>query len=233
LTPLIRTADLRKTYLKGTVSIPVLRGVSLEIARGEYVSVAGRSGSGKSTLLNLLGGLDTATGGKILVGDYDVTAMNRQSLAVHRRHTVGMIFQSFNLIPSRTALENITLALAFGGHPRRDRRRRASELLESVGLGHRTDHRPGELSGGEAQRVAIARALANDPEVLLADEPTGNLDSATAGEIIGLLRDLNRENGLTVVMVSHDEAAAREVSHRVFRLLDGTVVDEMVPGSAT
>lgn len=231
MTPFIRTADLRKTYLKGTVSIPVLRGVSLEIARGEYVSVAGRSGSGKSTLLNLLGGLDTATGGRILVGDSDVTAMTRQSLAVHRRHTVGMIFQSFNLIPSRTALENITLALAFGGHPRRDRRRRSSELLESVGLAHRIDHRPGELSGGEAQRVAIARALANDPAVLLADEPTGNLDSATAEEIVGLLKSLNRERGLTVVMVSHDEEAAREVSHRVFRLLDGTVVDEIGPGS--
>ena len=227
MTPFVLTRDLCKTYQKGTVPIPVLQGVSLDIARGEYVSVVGRSGSGKSTLLNLLGGLDTATSGRIVVGDSDVTSMSRQDLAVHRRSTVGMIFQSFNLIPSRTALENITLALAFGGHPRSDRRRRASELLSLVGLEHRLSHTPGELSGGEAQRVAIARALANAPDVLLADEPTGNLDSKTAEEIIGLLVALNNERGLTVVMVSHDEAAAREVSHRVFRLLDGRVIDEL------
>ncbi len=227
MTPFVLTRDLCKTYQKGTVPIPVLRGVSLEIAKGEYVSVVGRSGSGKSTLLNLLGGLDTATSGRIVVGDFDVTSMSRQDLAVNRRSTVGMIFQSFNLIPSRTALENITLALAFGGHPRSDRRHRASELLSLVGLEHRLSHTPGELSGGEAQRVAIARALANAPDVLLADEPTGNLDSKTAEEIIGLLAALNSERGLTVVMVSHDEAAAREVSHRVFRLLDGRVIDEL------
>ena len=227
MTPFVLTRDLCKTYQKGTVSIPVLQGVSLEIAKGEYVSVVGRSGSGKSTLLNLLGGLDTATSGRIVVGDSDVTSMSRQDLAVHRRSTVGMIFQSFNLIPSRTALENITLALAFGNYPRSDRRRRASELLSSVGLEHRLSHTPGELSGGEAQRVAIARALANAPDVLLADEPTGNLDSRTAEEIVGLLVALNGERGLTVVMVSHDEAAAREVSHRVFRLLDGRVIDEL------
>jgi len=227
VTPFVLTRDLCKTYQKGTVPIPVLQGVSLEIAKGEYVSVVGRSGSGKSTLLNLLGGLDTATSGRIVVGDSDVTSMSRQDLAVHRRSTVGMIFQSFNLIPSRTALENITLALAFGNYPRSDRRRRASELLSSVGLEHRLSHTPGELSGGEAQRVAIARALANAPDVLLADEPTGNLDSKTAEEIVGLLVALNGERGLTVVMVSHDEAAAREVSHRVFRLLDGRVIDEL------
>jgi putative ABC transport system ATP-binding protein len=227
VTPFVLTRDLCKTYQKGTVPIPVLQGVSLEVAKGEYVSVVGRSGSGKSTLLNLLGGLDTATSGRIVVGDSDVTSMSRQDLAVHRRSTVGMIFQSFNLIPSRTALENITLALAFGGYPRSDRRRRASELLSSVGLEHRLSHTPGELSGGEAQRVAIARALANAPDVLLADEPTGNLDSKTAEEIVGLLVALNSERGLTVVMVSHDEATAREVSHRVFRLLDGRVIDEL------
>ena len=231
MTPFVLTRDLCKTYQKGTVPIPVLQGVSLEIAKGEYVSVVGRSGSGKSTLLNLLGGLDTATSGRIIVGGSDVTSMSRQDLAVHRRSTVGMIFQSFNLIPSRTALENITFALAFGNHPRSDRRRRASELLSSVGLEHRLSHTPGELSGGEAQRVAIARALANDPDVLLADEPTGNLDSRTAEEIVGLLVALNSERGLTVVMVSHDEEAAREVSHRVFRLLDGRVIDELSGGS--
>ena len=227
MTPFVSTSDLFKTYQKGTVPIPVLRGVSLEMEKGQYVSIVGRSGSGKSTLLNLLGGLDTATSGRIVVGDSDVTSMSRSELAVLRRSIVGMIFQSFNLIPSRTALENITLALAFGSHPRSDRRRRATELLTSVGLEHRLSHTPGELSGGEAQRVAIARALANDPDVLLADEPTGNLDSRTAEEIVELLVALNRERGLTVVMVSHDEEAAREVSHRVFRLLDGRVVDEL------
>jgi len=227
VTPFVLTRDLCKTYQKGTVAIPVLQGVSLEVGKGEFVSVVGRSGSGKSTLLNLLGGLDTATSGRIVVGDSDVTSMSRQDLAVHRRSTVGMIFQSFNLIPSRTALENITLALAFGNHPRSDRRRRAAEILSSVGLEGRLSHTPGELSGGEAQRVAIARALANDPDVLLADEPTGNLDSGTAAEIVGLLEALNRERKLTVVMVSHDEEAAREVSHRILRLLDGRVIDEL------
>ena len=227
MTPFVLTRELCKTYQKGTVAIPVLQGVSLGVQKGEYVSVVGRSGSGKSTLLNLLGGLDTATSGRIVVGDSEITSMSRQNLAVHRRSTVGMIFQSFNLIPSRTALENITLALAFGNHPRSDRRRRAAEILSSVGLEDRLSHTPGELSGGEAQRVAIARALANDPDVLLADEPTGNLDSRTAGEIVGLLEALNRERRLTVVMVSHDEEAAREVSHRVFRLLDGRVIDEL------
>jgi putative ABC transport system ATP-binding protein len=227
VTPFVLTADLTKTYHKGTVPIPVLRGVSLEVGKGEYVSVVGRSGSGKSTLLNLLGGLDTATSGRIVVSESDVTSMSRRELAVHRRSTVGMVFQSFNLIQSRTASENITLALAFGGHPRGDRRRRATELLTLVGLEHRLSHTPGELSGGEAQRVAIARALSNDPDVLLADEPTGNLDSRTADEIVRLLEQLNRERGLTVIMVSHDEEAAREVSSRVFRMLDGRVVDEL------
>ena len=227
MTSFVLTRDLCKTYQKGTVSIPVLQGVSLGVEKGEYVSVVGRSGSGKSTLLNLLGGLDTATSGRIVVGGSEITSVSRQKLAVHRRSTVGMIFQSFNLIPSRTALENVTLALAFGCYPRGDRKRRAAGLLSSVGLAHRMDHTPGELSGGEAQRVAMARALANDPDVLLADEPTGNLDSRTAEEIVGLLEALNREQGLTVVMVSHDEEVARDVSHRVFRLLDGRVIDEL------
>jgi putative ABC transport system ATP-binding protein len=225
----IRTVDLHKSYSRGAVSIPVLRGVTLGVERGQFVSVVGRSGSGKSTLLNLLGGLDTATSGTIVVGGHELTEMSRQGLAVHRRSTVGMIFQSFNLIPSRTALENITLALVFGGCPRGERRARAADLLTSVGLSHRMDHRPGELSGGEAQRVAIARALANDPAVLLADEPTGNLDSATAEEILTLLAALNGERGLTVVMVSHDETAVGRISDRMFRLLDGRVVDEINP----
>lgn len=158
---LLRTVGLTKEYRKGSVRIPVLRSVDLEVGEGEFASVVGRSGSGKSTLLNLIGGLDTATGGKILVRDKDLSTLSRTALAAHRRNTVGMVFQSFNLIPTRTASENVALALAFGDCPRRERRRRAAGLLSSLGLGHRLDHRPSELSGGEAQRVAIARALAN------------------------------------------------------------------------
>jgi putative ABC transport system ATP-binding protein len=226
VSPILELADLEKTYRKGTVAIPVLRGVTLAVAEGEYVSVVGRSGSGKSTLLNLIGGLDTATSGRIVARGADLTAMGRAELARHRRTTVGMVFQSFNLIQSRTALENVTLALAFGNHPRADRQGRAAELLSSVGLGHRLSHTPGELSGGEAQRVAIARALANDPSILLADEPTGNLDSTTSEEIVALLETLNAERGLTVIMVTHEEAIARAVSDRILRLLDGRIIDE-------
>ena len=222
---LLSISGIEKSYDKGRVRIPVLRGVACDVGGGEFVSVVGRSGSGKSTLLNLIGGLDGADAGSIVVRGRDVAAMSRADLARHRRSTVGMVFQSFNLIASRTALENVTLALTFGGCPRAERKTRAAALLESVGLGHRLDHRPSELSGGEAQRVAIARALANDPLILLADEPTGNLDSATSEEIIGLLSRLNRERDLTVVMVTHDEEAARAVSRRILRLLDGVVVE--------
>ncbi len=206
----------------------MLDGVDVAVRPGEFVSIVGRSGSGKSTLLNLIGGLDTPDEGSITVDGHDVATARPRELALHRRRTVGMVFQSFNLITSRTALENVTLALAFGEFPRVKRRERAMNLLSSVGLAGRVDHRPGELSGGEAQRVAIARALANDPVVLLADEPTGNLDSATSREIIQLLRGLNREHSLTVLMVTHDHQGAREVSNRVLTLLDGRVVDEEV-----
>jgi putative ABC transport system ATP-binding protein len=226
VTPILETHDLEKTYRKGVVPIPVLRGVTASVSEREYVSIVGRSGSGKSTLLNLIGGLDTATSGRIVVRGSDLTRMSSAELARHRRTTVGMVFQSFNLIQSRTALENVTLALAFGNHPRGDRRRRAAELLDAVGLGHRTSHTPGELSGGEAQRVAIARALANEPSILLADEPTGNLDSRTSEEIVALLQTLNTDRGLTVIMVTHEEAIARSVSDRILRLLDGRIVEE-------
>jgi len=223
---ILETHDLEKTYRKGSVPIPVLRGVTLGVSEGEYVSIVGRSGSGKSTLLNLIGGLDTATSGRIVVRGADLTEMGRAGLARHRRTTVGMVFQSFNLIQTRTALENVTLALAFGEHPRNDRVRHASELLESVGLGHRLRHTPGELSGGEAQRVAIARALANAPSILLADEPTGNLDSRTSEEVVSVLEELNRGRRLTVIMVTHEEAIARSVSDKILTLLDGRIVDE-------
>ncbi len=226
MTPILETRDLRKIFMKGAVQIPVLNGVTLEVDQGEFLSIVGRSGSGKSTLLNLIGGLDTPTAGSILVKGADISSIGRAGLVRHRRNTVGMVFQSFNLIPSRTALENVTLALAFGEYPSRERHARAAEILASVGLSHRLDHRPGELSGGEAQRVAIARALANGPEMLLADEPTGNLDSSTSDEIVSLLRELNRVSGLTVVMVTHEESISRSVSHRILRLLDGRLVAE-------
>lgn len=224
--PILKTIDLHKYYQKETVQVRALQGVSFSVQQGEYVSIVGRSGSGKSTLLNLIGGLDTATSGQIFIHNTELTRMRRQELVHHRRKTVGMVFQSFNLISSRTALENVILALVFGNVKQRNRKTRAAEILSIVGLEYRLHHKPGELSGGEAQRVAIARALANEPDVLLADEPTGNLDSRTSGEIIDLLRILNQEQDLTVLMVTHDELSAKSVSHRVIQLLDGKIVDQ-------
>ncbi len=224
---LVRAIDVRKSYTRGAQELPVLRGLSFDIRAGEFLSIVGRSGSGKSTLLNLLGGLDTLSEGSISVNDKELSLMSRRELALHRRFTVGMVFQSFNLLPNRNAIENVCMPMAFAGRPRSERKRRARELLEQVGLDERTDHRPDELSGGEAQRVAIARALANDPEILSADEPTGNLDSTTSTEIIALLVQLNRDLGRTIVMVSHDETMAREVSNRILRLHDGQVVDDI------
>ena len=227
MTELVRAIDVRKSYTRGAQELPVLRGLSFDIRAGEFLSIVGRSGSGKSTLLNLLGGLDKLSEGSIWVNDKELSLMSRKELTLHRRFTVGMVFQSFNLLPNRNAIENVCMPMAFAGRPRNERKRRARELLEQVGLDERTDHRPDELSGGEAQRVAIARALANDPEILLADEPTGNLDSTTSTEIIALLVQLNRDLGRTIVMVSHDETMAREVSDRILRLHDGQVVDDI------
>jgi len=223
---LLSAKNLSRTYHKGKVKINALKQVSFSVDEGEFLGIVGRSGSGKSTLLNLVGGLDTATSGQMVVSENDLTQMNRQDLARHRLRTVGMIFQSFNLIPSRTALENVTLALAFGNVPRKKRKSEAADLLCRIGLSGRLDHRPGELSGGEAQRVAIARALANQPRILLADEPTGNLDSRTSQEILDLIKNLNREEGITVMMVTHDETSCRQVAHRMIRLLDGEIVEK-------
>ena len=222
---MIITEKLGKTYVKGRISVQALSDLNLQVNRGEYFSIVGRSGSGKSTLLNLIAGLDRPTTGRLLFNERDLSGFSRNELARHRCFSVGMLFQSFNLIHNRTALENITLALAFGGIPRNRRKIRAMELLARVGLEERAGHRPDELSGGEAQRVAIARALSNDPDLLLADEPTGNLDSHTSAEIIALLQDLNREKGLTLVMVTHDLDTARRVSHRIVRLSDGSVAE--------
>ena len=222
--PLLSVSQLSKTYRKGNNQIHALRDVSFTVEQGEFVSIVGRSGSGKSTLLNIIGGLDTASSGQILFAGTDMAEMKRSELARHRCVSVGMVFQSFNLIPHRSALENVILALTFGGVPRRERQGKAAGLLRQVGLEHRLHHKPSEMSGGEAQRVAIARALANNPPMLLPDEPTGNLDSTTAREIIDLLQDLNHAQGVTIVMVTHEQDMAAAVSGKIIRLLDGRIV---------
>jgi predicted ABC-type transport system involved in lysophospholipase L1 biosynthesis ATPase subunit len=220
----IRTVALTKSY--GTPSAPVhaLRGIDLEVRRGERVALLGKSGSGKSTLLNVVGGLDRATSGLVEVGGCDLGRLNADLLARHRLTTVGMVFQSFNLIASRTLLQNVELPLVFAGQRPNERRAAARQALEAVGLGERLGHRPAELSGGEHQRAAIARALVTRPEILLADEPTGNLDSDTSDEIIALLLNHLDAHGTTLVLVTHDEELAERCTGRIVRLRDGRLV---------
>jgi ABC-type lipoprotein export system ATPase subunit len=220
----VRVEDVTKIYGAPRAGVSALCGVSLEVRRGERVALLGKSGSGKSTLLNLIGGLDRPTSGRIEAGGKDLAAMTGNELASFRLTTVGMIFQAYNLIISRTALENVELPMILAGRDRTDRRRAARESLEAVGLGQRVGHRPYELSGGELQRVAIARALVNRPLVLLADEPTGNLDSATSGEVVALLLDEVSRAGTTLIMVTHDEELARNTADRIVFLKDGRVV---------
>src|SRR5262245_46266045 len=214
-----------KTY--GTPAAPVhaLRDVTLTIARGERLALLGKSGSGKSTLLQLLGGLDRPTAGRVAVAGQDLAALSANGLAGYRQGTVGMVFQAFHLIPSRTARENVELPLVFAGRPPRERRAAARAALEAVGLGHRLAHRPAELSGGERQRVAVARALVHRPALLLADEPTGNLDSATAAEVMDLVLAHVRAAGMTLVLVTHDEELAGRAADRVAHLRDGVLED--------
>jgi len=209
------------------MAINAVDGISFGVEKGKILSIVGRSGSGKSTLLNLIGGLDTPTDGQIIYNGKRISDWSRSELAVHRRYHVGMIFQSFNLIYTRNALDNVALALVFGGVPKGERKPRAMELMDSVGLSERMFHTPDELSGGEIQRVAIARALANDPEVILADEPTGNLDSATAREITDLLVDLNKQQGKTILLVTHDRDMAESISDRLICLLDGKIIEDI------
>ncbi len=218
---IIRLHHVSKKYGKGKVYVPALTDINTNIKQGEFVSIVGKSGSGKSTLLNLIGGLDTLSSGKIIFGDRNLADMSRTEMAEHRKFSVGMIFQSFNLIRSRNAVENVSLALAFGGVPMKHRNPKSIEILTTVGLGHRLEHYPSELSGGEAQRVAIARALANNPKVILADEPTGNLDTQTSTEIMQLLLNLNEKYGKTILMVTHDIETAEATSNRIIRLKDG------------
>lgn len=221
---IIEVLNLCKAYKKKNLEIIALNDINCSFNGGEFISIVGKSGSGKSTLLNMIGGLDKADQGKIHFEKEDLSKMNRNKMAEYRRKIVGMIFQSFNLIHHRTALGNIMLALAFGGVKRNNRKQKAIELLKKVGLENRIYHKPNELSGGEAQRVAIARALANQPKVLLADEPTGNLDSTTSQEIIKLLQDLNKD-GLTIIMVTHDQETAGEISDRLIKLKDGKIIE--------
>ena len=222
----VETRDLAKHYTMGQSVVRALDGVTIALEAGEFVGLLGTSGSGKSTLLNLVAGLDHPTGGSLKVFDQDLAQMSRQDLAAHRRTNVGMIFQSFNLIPTMTAVENVALPMMFAGVAPAEREARARALLEQVGLGERQAHRPKELSGGEQQRVSIARALANDPQILLADEPTGNLDSRTAQEILARLQDLNTRTLRTILLVTHDASLASRFVRRTITLLDGQVVPE-------
>ncbi|GIW70961.1 MAG: putative ABC transporter ATP-binding protein [Planctomycetota bacterium] len=220
---MIQTEQLRKHYRMGEELVRALDGVDLRIEDGESVAVLGPSGSGKSTLLHLLGGLDTPTAGRIVVDGEELALLGRRQLARYRNEKVGFVFQSFYLQPHLTALENVELPLKLRGLARRERRALAAARLEEVGLGDRMHHRPGELSGGQRQRVSIARALAGEPRFLLADEPTGNLDSRTGAAILELFMRLHRERGLTVITVTHDAAVAARHARRI-ELLDGRVV---------
>ncbi|MGB2755529.1 MAG: ABC transporter ATP-binding protein [Phycisphaerae bacterium] len=220
--------DLAKSYRMGAdMVVEALRGVTLRIEEGEYLAIMGASGSGKSTLLNLLGCLDRPTSGQYLLGGEDVSQLSDGELSEVRGRRIGFVFQSFNLIPQLSALDNIEVPLFYQGMHRRDRRRRATALAEQVGLGQRARHKPMELSGGEQQRVAIARALANDPLIILADEPTGNLDSKTGLDILTIFDDL-AARGRTLIVVTHDENIARR-THRTVRLADGRVVNPEGP----
>ncbi len=220
---MIELRDVTRTYRMGAEEIHALDHVDLTIADGEFVAVVGPSGSGKSTLLHVIGGLDTPTGGQVLVDGQDLSQAGDRELARFRNRRIGFVFQTFNLQPTYTALENVALPLVFARVPPKERRQRAQAALEAVGLTDRLRHRPGQLSGGERQRVAIARALIADPAYLLADEPTGNLDSATSREIVGLLDRLHRERGLTVVLVTHDAEMAA-LAGRQIALRDGRIV---------
>jgi lipoprotein-releasing system ATP-binding protein len=220
--PLVIARDLRKSYKMGRRDVDVLQGVSIEVARGEFIALRGASGAGKSTLLHLIGGLDTADAGEITVAGQPFHKMSGAQLARFRTEKIGFIFQAYHLMPEFDALENVCIPGRIARHPVEAVRKRAAELLHRVGLGQRLDHRPRELSGGEQQRVAIARALVNDPEVIIADEPTGNLDSHTGSEILDLLSEIRAEKNTTLLIATHDAKVA-ERAPRVVQLLDGQI----------
>ena len=221
---IIEMAGIRKVYDTGKVKVEALKGVDLKIEKGEFVAIVGPSGSGKSTLMNLVGCLDTPTGGDYFIGGEKVAGLSRDQLAEVRNRRVGFVFQAFNLLPQISAFENVEMPLVFGGVPPRVRRAKVAELLDRVGLGDRMDHKPTELSGGQMQRVAIARALAMDPDIVLADEPTGNLDTTSGTDIMGVFVDLWKQ-GSTLVVITHDMALARRAS-RIVEIRDGKIVSD-------
>jgi len=226
MTTIVEAVNLKKTYMLGKVPVNALQGVNLKVEGGDFLAILGPSGSGKSTLLNLVGVLDKPTEGKMLIEGVDVSTLNDNQLTDLRRR-IGFVFQFFNLIPRFTARENVELSMSIADISRNERRKRAEDLLETVGLKERMNHKPIELSGGEQQRVAISRALANNPRFLLMDEPTGNIDSKTANEIIGLVKKLNEEKGVTIIMVTHDQRLA-QVTKRIVQMSDGVIIKEVV-----
>jgi putative ABC transport system ATP-binding protein len=225
--PLLEIRELDKTYTIGEIKIQALNGVNLQVTRAEFVAVMGASGSGKTTLLNLIGTLDTPTAGTIILDGEELSELEESDKDRIRRYKIGFIYQFYNLIPVLSARENIELPMEFAKVERREKEKRATQLLKMVGLSDRADHRPDELSGGEQQRVAIARALANQPSLILADEPTGDLDTKTGQEVIGKLKDLCKEEGVTIIMVTHDPIAA-EYADRIVQMRDGAIEGERV-----
>ena len=228
---IVEAVNLKKTYMLGKIPVEALRGVNLKIESGDFLAILGPSGSGKSTMLNLVGALDKPTAGTLLIDGVDVSTLSDNQLSDLRRR-VGFVFQFFNLIPRFTARDNVELSLSIAGISKAERKKRAEELLETVGLKDRINHKPAELSGGQQQRVAIARALANNPRFLLMDEPTGNIDSRTAREIMRLVKRLNAEKGVTIIMVTHDQHLAREAK-RVVQMFDGVITLDVVNGELT
>ena len=226
MSTIIETSEIAKIYQMGTQTVNALQSISIDIKRGEYVAFMGPSGSGKSTLMNIVGCLDTPTSGTYILNNKDVSHMTENELADIRNKEIGFVFQTFNLLPRATALENVALPLIYAGFGKSERDEKAMQTLENVGLADRADHKPNELSGGQRQRVAIARALVNDPSIILADEPTGNLDSKTSYDIMDLFHDLH-ENGNTIIMVTHEDDIAH-YAHRIVRLRDGLVETDKV-----
>ncbi|MGE5575271.1 MAG: ABC transporter ATP-binding protein [Ignavibacteria bacterium] len=223
--PVVEAINVRKTYMLGKIPVEALRGVNLKVEPGDFVSILGPSGSGKSTMLNLIGALDKPTAGTLLIDGVDISKLNDNQLA-QIRLKIGFVFQFFNLIPRLTALDNVELAMSIANSNKNVRRKRAIDLLETVGLKDRINHKPAELSGGQQQRVAIARALANNPKFLLLDEPTGNVDSKTASEVLALIEKLNEEDKVSIIMVTHDQKLAHEAK-RTVQMFDGQIVTQV------
>jgi putative ABC transport system ATP-binding protein len=224
----VEAINVKKTYMLGKVPVEALRGVNFHVGTGDFVSILGPSGSGKSTMLNLIGALDKPTSGQLLIDGVDIGTLSDNQLS-ELRLKIGFVFQFFNLIPRLTARDNVELAMSIAGMSKKERRQRAIELLETVGLKERVNHKPAELSGGQQQRVAIARALANNPKFLLLDEPTGNVDSKTAAEVLSLLKNLNTEHSVSIIMVTHDEKLSKQ-ARRIVKMFDGEICADEANG---